>query len=1267
MKFISTKLVTLTALFMVAASVVAQTALPYRNGFEEATENQAWTLTANDASATNKWVVGTAQKQAGTQSLYISYNGGTNAGYTDDVANVVNMAYRSFDLPQGASYSFFMDYRNQLAGDSLFFCWVDDPTVTIPQTTNGSLPSWVRTTAKFVDDGTKSNWQNAAFTVCGSGQGRLVIVWKKHTGTGTASTQSKIIAVDNVQAYKIMSDNYFTGFDNNEERDGWALKSQLTNVNKWIFGTQVNISNPNALYISYNNSAYGYDGTQAGTVSAYKEFVMAAGEVYNVEFDYLVGGDANDYMYVSVIGEKAVTDTGFNQWAGNTTFVSDVLKNNAKPAAGNKLSGKPTWTHMSFQVKGTGYPVKLVFFWVNNNTKSVLSPAAIDNLSVKRGLDNSVLHADPLPAECATPVIESVVSTGGALVVTWDDDGTSQYELAYRNTYDTIGGFYTQVTQNVRSPYSIMGLEKGAFTIYVRKMCSGIEDLCGNIQNDTSAWAVNHQNVILTGDGCINYGDLNNPNSVTATYGTWNSPATNQAFQSVGVRAGRHTLVLKPSYDDMTVGGDDGSPGLYTIPYGELATVKLGNKETSAECEGLTYKLKVDPSAVLLIMRYAVVLEDPDHSAPEQPRFKLELLNSRGVVINPDCGNVEFVPGTNTSQEDGWHFMNGGAIKWKDWTTIGLNLEEYAGQDIQIRLSTWDCSQGAHFGYAYFMMDCASKQFEGFSCESQTVDTIFAPEGFAYCWYKKYNTDGSLAHADDADYSEIENDCLSTERGFAPTSITDTTTYVCRVILKTEQGPRHACYFNISSRLAPRFPSSNPAYQHKPDSCINYVEFVDNSVIYVGSEGSDEVEYPTNRKWIIREQSETGRLYSVKYEKNPKVAFPNEGGTYHVSLVTILDGLCQDTAKITINVPKVGDVTKNQKITTCREQVPYRWRGKNLTEDGIYMDSVKMPTGCDSVFILDFKVADKIEIEQDTTICQGDVLLWEGDNLTETGVYTKQYASQVGCDSIMIMNLKVNPVMDITIKPFENPICADDPEFTMNYNNTGGSEPTKYILNFADGSDFAESNGDYKPDSVNKSIVVPIPVDIRPNNYTVSISFEDDKYGCKGATLNVPFQVEYKASTIEQNWGDVISVLNDKYNGGYQFSKYQWYKDGEPIAGETKSYLYVSGGLEVGSNYNVELTRVGEDYAIFTCPIEAKAYTSGATPNFVSGASNIRVYDIDEPADVYVYNAQGIRVSHQVISPESPEYVAPNTAGIYIVRMQMQSGIVRNFKIVVAQ
>lgn len=77
--------------------------IPYSMGFEESDslELKNWVLNpgANASRCVDQWVVGSAAKNEGRQSLYISADSGATAQF--GVARNVQYAYRDFVAPQG--------------------------------------------------------------------------------------------------------------------------------------------------------------------------------------------------------------------------------------------------------------------------------------------------------------------------------------------------------------------------------------------------------------------------------------------------------------------------------------------------------------------------------------------------------------------------------------------------------------------------------------------------------------------------------------------------------------------------------------------------------------------------------------------------------------------------------------------------------------------------------------------------------------------------------------------------------------------------------------------------------------------------------------------------------------------------------------------------------------------------------------------------------------------------------------------------------------
>jgi hypothetical protein len=86
------------------------------------------------------------------------------------------------------------------------------------------------------------------------------------------------------------------------------------------------------------------------------------------------------------------------------------------------------------------------------------------------------------------------------------------------------------------------------------------------------------------------------------------------------------------------------------------------------------------------------------------------------------------------------------------------------------------------------------------------------------------------------------------------------------------------------------------------------------------------------------------------------------------------------------------------------------------------------------------------------------------------------------------------------------------------------------------------------------------------------------------AHYEIQLLVRYPSWIIEQNWNDVVALLNENYNGGYRFSKYEWILN-DNTTDNHLSYLYLPTSLGSGDEVAISLTREGENYAVPSCPI----------------------------------------------------------------------------------
>jgi len=255
-----------------------------------------------------------------------------------------------------------------------------------------------------------------------------------------------------------------------------------------------------------------------------------------------------------------------------------------------------------------------------------------------------------------------------------------------------------------------------------------------------------------------------------------------------GIINGRHTVMSGTGTDPFSEGN------ITVVAPGSTYSARLGNSSVGAESERIRYTLTVDQSNSLFIYKYAVILEDPNHTGPEQPRFQLRVLDLNGALIDPTCGSYTVVAAATIPG-----FISSGSIRYKDWTTVGLDLSLYFGQTIQLEFSTGDCSQGGHFGYAYVDAACSPLEVGINYCTGSLSAELSAPDGFEYLW-----SNGSTSQSIFVDDPQDGN------------------TYSCLMTSVT------GCQVEISAILEPQDPLADFEIL---DDCYNTVVFDDVSFI----------------------------------------------------------------------------------------------------------------------------------------------------------------------------------------------------------------------------------------------------------------------------------------------------------------------------------------------------------------------------------------------------------------------------------------------------
>ncbi|MBN2820269.1 MAG: leucine-rich repeat protein, partial [Bacteroidales bacterium] len=110
---------------------------------------------------------------------------------------------------------------------------------------------------------------------------------------------------------------------------------------------------------------------------------------------------------------------------------------------------------------------------------------------------------------------------------------------------------------------------------------------------------------------------------------------------------------------------------------------------------------------------------------------------------------------------------------------------------------------------------------------------------------------------------------------------------------------------------------------------------------------------------------------------------------------------------VTLQLTVLPKETMLEKTVCHGELVPF---GDSVyTETGIYIDSLQNVLGCDSIVFLDL-VANRVDsIKREEIICQGESVQIGDSVYSSSGYFTINFLNQYGCDSVITLNLTVNP------------------------------------------------------------------------------------------------------------------------------------------------------------------------------------------------------------------------------------------------------------------
>lgn len=1092
---------------------------------------------------------------------------------------------------------------------------------------------------------------------------------------------------------------YFNSFEDATENAAWHLlvgNEAEDCIDKWYIGANDDVApidGEQALYISSDGGVSPVFGNDKNVVVVYRKVALPSTITKNkrVELTFDWKNQAPDKsgaaLYVALIPDNfplvVESDNGsFTEpvWLGG--YKQNItIPTSTRPV--EKLQDAGFWTtaHTKLDmIPGEVY--KLVFVWINdgksNTTEKNADPyisACIDNIQMSS-------------ADCPMPINVVIEDGCDSTVVKWNGN-IYNYELQWRQSGTVTWKSITDIHEN---RHTFTNMPEGIYDFRVRSIGTG---------DEVSVYNASYSQLVFCPDNhCINYVDLKSPDikcyKGMATWGNASLSECDPVDYGYKERMSRHTVHWDPNeYDPRTLGK------LKTVPAGELASIRLGNWLNGSEAEAIDIKYEVDvKKAAVLLLSYALVFEEPNHDKEEQPYFKLVLLTDDGYELDPTCGKAEFYADPN---DPAWtrNAHNGSSIAWKNWTTIGFDLSLYDGETITIHLESRDCAQGAHYAYSYFVMGCASGTIENVSCGADPIVNLEAPIGFDYRWYTSAEPDKTIT----------DEQVLSVEAS-------DRTSYMCDVMFKQNHDCKFTLTTVVSPRephaeyeykFVPKGCRNivqliNKSHVDSRDENGNIICTDEpTETAYWWLDGGDVMYGDTVTYELPREGGKLNVKLKVGLSDDHCVDSLIESITVPTILSrpdTIDSVICWGDyiqfegailATDTIHTAYLKNCAECDSLMTVILDVKDRiypteitdticfgdslvYDGKVYKTEGQYSLNYPTPEGCDSIVNVSLAIRPEVTFTYSTkpeagAPNTGEIVIsdapegytYELDGVPDApltglkgGTYVLQLFSRYGCPSTPVAVTVDKECLEVdTDFSGIHSACSGDSVIVLPCGFPAGV-PTTYAIEYGQSAldaGFVNSTDTFDVDEV----TVVIPDSCRAGHYDAELTIYD--VICEEQVFPLAIDVLYPSDIIVQKWDNVLAVKNERYNGGYTFAAFQWYKDDVPLTGEIGSYLYLGADavLDTAGAYSVMLTKADDGVSLRSCPVIPTVAKPEVSPYPVVTAlpagMPLKIKGVERRYAMRVYNAAGQLCFAGSVDEGEDEIDMPTVPGVYLLVM----------------
>ena len=176
----------------------------------------------------------------------------------------------------------------------------------------------------------------------------------------------------------------------------------------------------------------------------------------------------------------------------------------------------------------------------------------------------------------------------------------------------------------------------------------------------------------------------------------------------------------------------------------------------------------------------------------------------------------------------------------------------------------------------------------------------------------------------------------------------------------------------------------------------------------------------------------------------------NQPGVYNFTLATVAG--CDSMVEVTLSV--ADSYFENYSATIC-PGTTYSFAGQVFTSGGNYVIPLTSVAGCDSILVLDIFEEALIEETVAATICDGQFYDFNGLQLFNAGQYFETFVTAQGCDSLVTLDLAVvtgiADSLDVDLcfgesYNFDGSTLTSSGTYSATYTSVGGCDSTVTLI-----------------------------------------------------------------------------------------------------------------------------------------------------------------------------------------------------------------------------